>query len=130
MPPKNNHPMDQIKYLLDENVTPALRTALQRLQSTMIIRVVGDPDAPKRGTLDPEILAWCELQQFSLVTNNRASMPTHLHEHIVNGQHVPGVFVLHPHLTLAQTSEDLAMIWGASNASEYEDQIRYLPLSR
>ena len=121
--------MEQIKYLLDENVTPALRAALLRRCPTMIVKIVGDPDTPKRGTLDPEILIWCELHQFSLVTNNRASMPVHLQNHITSGQHTPGIFVLNPHLTLAQTSEDLAMIWSASTATEYRDQIRYLPLS-
>lgn len=121
--------MEPIKYLLDENVAPALRAALHHLYPKMTVWLIGDPGAPERGTLDPEILIWCELHNFSLVTNNRASMPMHLQTHIAAGGHVPGIFVLTPQLTLGQTAEDLAVIYGASEATEYRDQLRYLPLS-
>jgi hypothetical protein len=56
-------------------------------------------------------------------------MPVHLQAHIAAGRQVPGIFVLNPQLTLGQTAEDLAIIYGASEATEYRDQLRYLPLS-
>jgi len=121
--------MGPISYLLDENVPPALRTALHHLYHEMTVWLIGDPGAPERGTLDPQILIWCERHGFSLVTNNRASMPVHLQAHIAAGRQVPGIFVLNPQLTLGQTAEDLAIIYGASEATEYRDQLRYLPLS-
>jgi hypothetical protein len=121
--------MKSIRYLLDENVPPALRAALHRLYPEMTVWLIGDPGAPERGTLDPEILIWCELHSFSLVTNNRASMPMHLQAHTAAGRQVPGIFVLNPQLSLGQTAEDLAIIYGASEATEYRNQLRYLPLS-
>ena len=70
-----------LKYLIDENVNSVYPQQLRRREPEIIIRVVGEPDTPKLGTLDPEILIWCEVMGFILVTNNRASMPVHLREH-------------------------------------------------
>jgi len=77
-------------FLLDENVDPSLRAGLNLRWPEAEIWMVGDPGAPPRGTRDPELLAWCELAGFVLITNNRASMPGHLAEHLASGRHVPG----------------------------------------
>ncbi|MBR8837576.1 MAG: DUF5615 family PIN-like protein [Stigonema ocellatum SAG 48.90 = DSM 106950] len=67
-----------LKYLLDENVDPTYKTQLTRLNPDIIVWVVGEPNTPLRGTLDPQILLWCEEYDFVLVTNNRTSMPVNL----------------------------------------------------
>ncbi|MEH1922927.1 hypothetical protein [Nostoc sp.] len=51
------------------------------------IKVVGESGTPPKSTLDPEILCWCEDNNFILVTNNRTSMPVHLAEHIAVNRH-------------------------------------------
>ena len=56
-----------LRYLLDENVEPSYKTQLARRNSEVIMWVVGEPNAPPRGTLDPEIIKWCEEQGFILV---------------------------------------------------------------
>ncbi|MBS1253700.1 MAG: hypothetical protein MAG451_02753 [Anaerolineales bacterium] len=43
-------------YLLDENVDPALRTAIHHQWPDVAVWIIGDPSAPKRGTPDPDIL--------------------------------------------------------------------------
>lgn len=121
--------MSEIKYLLDEHVNPRLRKALKRLAPDIVVWRVGDPGAPHLGTLDPGILFWCEEHGFSLVTNNRESMPVHLREHMAAGQRVPGIFTLNPSMTMSETADELVLIWGASEAEEYMDQLNYLPLS-
>jgi len=45
-----------IQYLLDEHIAPLYRTQLVRQAPTLVVRIIGDPDAPPKGTLDPEIL--------------------------------------------------------------------------
>lgn len=66
-----------IQYLLDEHIPLLYRTQLVRRVPELTVRIIGDPDAPPRGTLDPDILIWCEIHNFILVTNNRKSMPKH-----------------------------------------------------
>lgn len=70
--------MSEIHYLLDENVNPILRTGLLREDVNLTVWQIGMLGAPALGTLDPEILIWCEENDFILVTNNRKSMPLHL----------------------------------------------------
>jgi|SRR5262245_9850509 len=121
--------MSEIKYLLDEHVNPRLRKALKRLAPDIVVWRLGDPGAPPLSTLDPEILLWCEDHGFSLVTNNRESMPVHLREHLAGGRRAPGIFTLNPNMNLGETADELVLIWGASEAEEYIDQLNYLPLS-
>jgi Domain of unknown function (DUF5615) len=83
-----------LKYLMDENVNPVYINQLRRRKPDLIIRAIGEPDTPLKGTLDPEILIWCEAHNFVLITNNRTSMPVHLVDHINTGHHVPGIFIL------------------------------------
>ncbi len=52
--------MSVIRYLLDENVNPILRSALLRDEPTLTVWQIGILDAQPLGTLDPEILVWCE----------------------------------------------------------------------
>lgn len=42
-----------LKYLLDENVYPIYKSQINRRNSGIIIWIVGEPNAPPRGTLDP-----------------------------------------------------------------------------
>jgi hypothetical protein len=91
--------MSEIKYLLDENVVPHLRTAVQRQWPDITVWIMGDPGTPKLGTLDPDILRWCEANHFLLVTNNRASMPVHLRDHLAAGGQTPGIFILNPDMS-------------------------------
>jgi hypothetical protein len=117
-----------IRYLFDENVDPALRQALQRRWPELEVWKVGDPAAPGRGTLDPDILLRCEANEFILVTNNRASMPVHLRDHLAEGRHVRGIFVLRPSHSIGVVADDLGLIWAGSEPSEYTDQLRHIPL--
>lgn len=121
--------MSPIRYLLDEHVDPALRTQLIRHEPDLVVWMLGDPGAPKRGTPDPEILLWCEANGFLLVTANRKSMPVHLRAHLSAGHHVPGILVLNPGMTIGATLDELLLIWGASEAEEYRDLLLYLPLT-
>jgi hypothetical protein len=118
-----------LKYLLDENVDSTYIQQLRRQFPELVVRMIGEPATPTRGTLDPEILNWCEQTGFILITNNRRSMPVHLNEHLAQGKHIPGIFILNPNLTLGETLEELIFLAEVSFELEYQDRIEYLPLS-
>ena len=118
-----------INYLLDENLPPLYKVQLLRRQSDLIVWMIGEPGVPPTGTLDPEILLWCEINNFILVTNNRSSMPVHLAEHLAQGHHIPGIFVLRPRAEIGQVLDDLILIALAGNENEYQDRIVHIPLS-
>jgi hypothetical protein len=118
-----------INYLLDENVNPRLRDALQRRLPDMVAWRVGDPGASALQASDPDILIWCEANNFILITNNRTSMPIHLRDHLMTGRHIPGIFILSPDMAIGETADELALIWEASEPDEYFDRLSYLPVS-
>lgn len=121
--------MSEIRYLLDEHVAALFRRELLNREPALIVWRIGDPSAPPRGTLDPEILQWCEAHGFILVTSNRHTMPRHLRDHLAKDRHVPGIFILNPSMSIGETIEELLLIWTASHEDEYRDRIAYLPLS-
>ncbi len=120
-----------VQYLLDENLPPLYQEQLLRYQSDLTVLIIGELSAistPAKGTLDPEILIWCESNNFILVTNNRTSMPVHLDEHLSQYRQVPGIFVLRPKATIGQIIDDLILIALAGEPQEYQNRITYIPL--
>ena len=116
------------RYLIDENISPQYRTQLLYHEPSLTVLAVGDEGTPAKGTSDPEILVWCEQHQFSLITNNRESMPQHLTDHLSAGHHVPGIFTINLEVPMREIIDQLLLIAGASDADEYIDQITYIPL--
>ncbi|MEM9540355.1 MAG: DUF5615 family PIN-like protein [Cyanobacteria bacterium P01_E01_bin.42] len=117
-----------IKYLIDENLSSLYKEQLSSYLPDRAILKIGDPDVPCEGTLDPEILIWCEANDFILVTNNRSSMPIHLAEHLTQDRHIPGIFVLRRKFTIGQILNELVLIAQAGDPEEYRDRISYIPL--
>ena len=53
----------------------------------LVVWMVGEPNTPVQGILDPDILTWCEKYNFILVTNNQTSMPVHSGEHLAQNRY-------------------------------------------
>lgn len=49
-----------LRYLLDEHIHHAHRAQLLSQDESIVVRKIGEPGAPTRGTLDPDLLIWCE----------------------------------------------------------------------
>ena len=116
------------RFLIDENISPRYRTQLLYHEPSLTVLAVGDKGAPPKSTPDPEILVWCEQNQFNLITNNRESMPQHLSDHLTAGHHVPGIFTINLEVPMGLIIDQLLLIVGASHEDEYIDQITYIPL--
>ncbi|MEQ8956957.1 MAG: DUF5615 family PIN-like protein [Coleofasciculus sp. C2-GNP5-27] len=117
-----------IKYLLDEHIPLVLRTQMLQRYPQLQVWVIGDPNAPPKGTRDADILAWCEDNRFILVTNNRKTMPIHLAEHLTENHHVPGIFIVNDDMTMGQIMEELMIVAEAAWEDEYQDRISFMPL--
>jgi hypothetical protein len=88
---------------------------------------VGDEDAPARGTKDPDILRWCEANDFVLISDNRGTMPGHLRDHLADGGHVPGIIWLRGNASLGAIVDYLILIAGAATPDDFRDQIKVIP---
>jgi hypothetical protein len=84
---------------------------------------------PSFGSLDPDILSFCEQQQRMLVSLDRASLPVHVAAHQAAGGHTWGVMLVTRRCSLRQLLDDLLLIWIATEGEEWHDSIHYLPLT-
>lgn len=119
-----------MKLLLDENMNPTFRVQLARMLPELVIWRVGDAGAPPLQTPDPNILVWCEENEFHLVTNNRQSMPVHLERHLSAGRHIPGISEVDLSVSIGLLLLELKDIVELSLENEYWDRIEYVPLRK
>jgi Domain of unknown function (DUF5615) len=117
-----------IQYLFDENVDPAYVNQIRRRNPDLVVLAVGELTAPAKGTLDPQILIWCEIQNFILVTKNGRSMPVNLTDHLERNRHILGIFILNYKMSIGQNIDELILIYQGSFDDEYQDKIEHLPL--
>lgn len=116
------------RYLIDENISPEYRTQLLYHESSLTVLAIGDDGAPAKRTPDPEILKWCEQHNFTLVTNDRKTIPQHLFDHLTAGHHVPGVFMIKRNVRMGAILSELIRIAETSHEDEFLDQIVFIPL--
>jgi hypothetical protein len=116
-----------VRFLLDENLSPRLKNALRLRYPDMDVLRVGDEGAPPLSTPDPEILHFLEQEQRILVTDNRASMPGHIANHLAAGGHHWGILNISPHLSFSRIVDELGIVWGASTQDEWFDTTRWIP---
>jgi hypothetical protein len=109
----------KVRFLLDENLPPRLKTALLRLNPQIDVTRVREPSAPPTGTLDPEILIYLETSQRLLVTEDRSSMPGHLTDHWNAGGHIWGLLWVRPGTPIGKLAQDLLLVWDATEAEEW-----------
>lgn len=117
-----------LRYLMDEQVPAALVRAIWQRAPEVVVWRIGEAGAPARATADPDLLVWCDLHGFVLVTSNRRTMPAHLADHLRAGRHVPGIFILNPEMGMGATVTHLIEAAGASLEGEHQDQIKFIPL--
>lgn len=119
----------KVRFLLDENLSPDIVSAVLRHNRTIDLLRVGQLNAPAFGTPDEDILLYCEATQRALVTDNRASMPGHIANHLGTGHHHWGVLkTRRKDLSIGAIAAELSLIWEASEAEEYLDREDWIPL--
>ncbi len=79
------------------------------------------------GLQDPEVLALAARDGRILVTHDRNTMPRHFAEFITKTSS-PGLIVVSQSTAVAQSIEDLAVVWAASQPEEWTNRIVYVPL--
>ena len=118
---------NQIRFLLDEDTSHAIRNGLRRRHPEVEIRVIGGAGVPPLGTKDEKILEFLEREAYILVSSNRSTMPMHLETHLQKGGHIPGVLLLRPRFSYREIIDTLELILFASVPEDFRDQVVYIP---
>ena len=79
------------------------------------------------GLKDQEVLALAARESRLLVTHDRKTMPTQFAE-FVGSATSAGVLIVSQKLLIPKVVEDLVLIWAATEAEEWVNRIRSLPI--
>lgn len=118
----------KVRFLIDEDLSLEYVDELRCRDAAIDVVRIGKPGAPALSTLDPNILLYCEHERRALVTENRSTMPGHEGAHFTAGHHHWGIFKLRKGYGFGVYLSELRLIWEASEAEEWKDQSRWIPL--
>lgn len=115
-----------LRFAADENFNNAiLRGLLRRNPDLDIVRV---QDEGLSGADDPTVLEWSARENRVLLTHDVATITRYAYDRVRAGKSMPGVFEVGRSVSIGTAIEDILLIAESSIESEWEGQVRYLPL--
>ena len=116
----------KIRFQADADLNKAIITGVLRREPSMDFETA--QAAGLRGLRDLEVLALASRHQRALVTHDVSTMPRQFRAFLDAGNHSPGVFLVPQLLEVSEAIEEILLIWLASEASDWEDRLSWLPL--
>ena len=116
----------KVRFLADADLNRAIVSGVLRREPSadfLTAQVAG-----LRGMNDPEVLALAAGGQRVLVSHDVGTMPAHFRAFKDTGNHSCGVFLIPQSLDVGTAIDELLLIWLASEASEWNGRLVWLPL--
>ena len=115
-----------LRLVADENFNgDIVRGLLRRRPDLDIVRI---QDTGLSGADDRTVLEWTAQEELVLLTHDVTTITKYVYERVQTGQPMPGVFEISRHVPIGQVIEDILLLAECSLDSEWEGQVRYLPL--
>jgi hypothetical protein len=118
--------MSRPRFLADHDLNEHIVDGVLRREPTLEfarLRGVGLSDRP-----DSEVLAFAADNGFIVVSHDVNTMPTQAFARVAAGEPLRGLLMVRQSQPIAPVIESLVLIWSASEAEEWMDQVRFLPL--
>ena len=116
----------KVRFLADADLNGAIVSGVLRRERS--VDFLAQRAAGLRGMSDREVLALAAERQRVLVSHDAGTMPAHFRAFRDAGRNSPGVFLMSQRLDVGTAIEELLLIWLASEASEWENRLIWLPL--
>lgn len=116
--------MTKIRFQADADLRQAIVTGTIRRQPSLNFQSANE--ARLEGIKDPEVLAIAAQEGRVLVTHDRKTMPTEFGQFITS-QTSSGVLVLSQKLPIGEAINAIILVWEASTAEEWINQIMTFP---
>jgi hypothetical protein len=116
----------KVRFLADADLNNAIVSGVLRQEPA--IDFFTARAAGLRKMKDPEVLMLAAGQQRVLVSHDVGTMPAHFRALRDAGRQSAGVFLVPQSLEVGRAIEELLLIWLASEASEWENRLEWLPL--
>lgn len=115
-----------MRFAADENFDGRILDGLQRRLPTLdAIRV---QDTAMYQLADPELLNQLAIEDRILLTHDVRTIPGFVYERVQAGQPVPGIIEVHRSTPIGQAIDELEILIGAGHPTDFQDQVRYIPL--
>jgi predicted nuclease of predicted toxin-antitoxin system len=115
-----------IRFLLDENFNGKIVRGLRVRQPEVDMVRVQDTVMYSRD--DPAVLDWAAREGRILLTHDVDTMPKFARERLAAGLPLAGVIIVRDTLPVGEVIDDLLLMLGASEPSEWENVVDFLPL--
>ena len=115
-----------IRFMADADLKDAIVDGCHRRESG--VDFLSANDANLEGVPDPDVLALAAAGDRILVSHDFRSMPRHFGDFLEAHGSSPGLILVPQHMPIGEAIEELVLIWGASEAEEWRDRCRALPL--
>jgi hypothetical protein len=115
-----------VRFLADASLRHAIVRGCRRREPSMDF--LSANDAKLEGVPDPDVLALAAEQDRILVSHDFQTMPRHFADFLEVRGSSPGVILVSQHLPLRDAIMELVLIWGASEAEEWQNRITTIPL--
>lgn len=119
--------MRVVRWLADENFhNHILEGARMRLPAIDILRV---RDVGLSEFSDDDLLGWAAVNGRVILTHDVSTLTDDAFARVRAGLPMAGVFAVPVGKPIATVIEDIVTVTACSDAAEWRDQVRYLPLS-
>lgn len=116
----------KVRFLADADLNKAIVSGVLRREPFLDFMTA--QTARLRSLNDAEVLALAAEQQRVLVSHDVGTMPAHFRAFRNAGKQSSGVFLISQSLDVGTAIEELMLIWLASEASDWENRLEWLPL--
>ena len=116
----------KVRFLADADLNKAIVSGVVRREPSLDF--LTEHSAGLRRMTDPEVLALAAEQQRVVVSHDVGTMPAHFRVFRTAGKRSAGVFLIPQSLDVGTAIDELMLIWLASEASEWENRLEWLPL--
>ena len=120
--------MSRPRFLADNDLTDQIVLGVQRREPSVEFTRIRDVGLAKAA--DSDVLEYAAREEFLVVSHDVNTMRAAAVARIEAGQDMSGLLLVHQRSPIAETIEELIVIWIASDAEEWNGEIRFLPYLR
>lgn len=115
-----------LRFLSDENFNgDIIRGLFLRQPDIDLLRV---QDVGLREVDDPKVLGWAAANDRIVLTHDRATMPDFAYGRLLRKEQMSGLFVVNDRMPIRQAIDELLLLNGCSEQSEWKEVVLFLPL--
>ena len=118
--------MSRPRFLADNDLMDQIVLGVLRREPTVEMTRLREVGLAKAA--DSAVLDYAAREEFIVVSHDVNTMRAAAVERIESGRDMTGLLLVHQRSPVAETIEELILIWIASDDTEWFDEIQFLPL--